>query len=216
LSKIIQLNELDRFIKDGMKIMVGGFIESGCPKNIIQYIQEKNIKDITLIANTTGFKSKPLGQLIVKKRVKKVIASHIGTNSETAKLMNNKEMEVELIPQGTLAERIRIQGAGIGGFLTPTGIGTKVEENKEKIEVDGKSYLLELPLKADVAFLKAWKADESGNLIYRYSSRNFNPIMAMAADLVIVEAEEITETGSLDANQVMTPGIFVDYIVELD
>ncbi len=214
MNKIIEMKDLNKFIKDGMRIMVGGFIESGCPNKIIQYILDNDIKDITLIANTTGFKSKPLGQLIVQKRVKKVIASHIGTNSETAKLMNNGEMEVELIPQGTLAERIRSRGAGIGGFLTPTGVGTKVEEEKEKIEINGKTYLLELPLEADLALLKAWKSDKDGNLIYRYSSRNFNPIMAMAADTVVVEAENILKTGSLDPNQIMTPGIFVDYILD--
>ncbi len=216
MDKIIKLNDLDQFIESGMTIMIGGFIESGCPKNIIQYLLDNEINNINLIANTTGFMSRPLGQLIVQRRVKKVTASHIGTNSKTAELMNSGEMEVELIPQGTLAEKIRSQGAGIGGFLTPTGVGTKVEAGKDKIEIEGREYLLELPLKADLALLKAWKADEDGNLIYRYSSRNFNPLMAMAADLVIVEAENISEKGSLDANHIMTPGIFVDYIVDID
>lgn len=214
MTKITNVKNIDHYFKDDMTIMVGGFIESGCPNKILEYILDKGVKDISLISNTTGFEEKTLGQMVVKKRLKKVTASHIGTNSETARQMNSGELEVELVPQGTLAERIRCQGAGIGGFLTPTGVGTVVEEGKQKMEIDGKTYLLELPLKADLALLKAWKADEDGNLIYRYSSRNFNPIMAMAADIVIVEAEEIVATGNIDPNYVMTPGIFVDHIVK--
>ena len=149
-----------------------------------------------------------------KKRVKKVITSHIGTNSETGKQMNNHEIEVELVPQGTLVERIRAKGAGLGGVLTPTGVNTVVEKGKKKINLKEKEYLLEEALGADIALIKAWKSDTNGNLIFRYSARNFNPIMAMAADLVIVEAEEIVEKGELDPNQVMTPGVFVDYILE--
>jgi len=152
--------------------------------------------------------------LITQKCVKKVIASHIGTNSETRKQLMEEEIEVNLIPQGTLVERIRCRGAGLGGVLTPTGIGTIVADGKEVIEVNEKKFLLELPLAADLALIKTWKADELGNLVYSYSARNFNPIMAMAADRVLVEAEEIVPSGALNPNEVMTPGVFVDYIVD--
>ena len=167
-----------------------------------------------LISNDTGFADRGVGKLVAFNKVKKVIASHIGTNRETGNKMNAGEIEVELIPQGTLAEQIRSAGAGLGGFLTPTGAGTVVEENKQTMEFDGKRYILERPIRADVALLKAHKADTSGNLVYRRAARNFNPLMAMAADLVIVEADEIVEAGQLDPDEVMTPCIFVDLIVK--
>jgi len=148
--------------------------------------------------------------------VKKVIASHIGTNSETGRQMNAGEMEVELVPQGTLAERIRSGGAGLGGILTPTGIGTIVEEGKDKVKVDNREYIVEKPLKADLAIIFGTKVDKKGNIYYNYSTRNFNPLMATAADTVIVEAEELVEIGEINPNHVMTPGIFVDYIVKED
>jgi len=152
--------------------------------------------------------------MVVNKQLKKIIVSHIGTNKETGRQMNAGELEVELVPQGTLAERIRCGGAGLGGFLTPTGVGTIIEQGKSRLVLDGKSYLLERPLRADAALLKAWKADTFGNLVFRKAARNFNPLMAMAADLVIVEAEEVVEAGALDPDQVMTPGVLVDMIVE--
>lgn len=213
MQKIISSENVKEKFQDNQTIMIGGFLECGSPERLIDLVLEKGVRDLTLIANDTGFTDKKLGSLIVNKRVKKVIASHIGTNRETGRQMNEGEIEVELVPQGTLVERIRSKGAGLGGFLTPTGVGTVAEEGKDKIKIKGKEYLLELPLGADIALIKAWKADEAGNLIYRYTARNFNPIMAMAADLVIVEAEEIVPTGSLNANEIMTPGIFVDYIV---
>lgn len=216
MSKIVKVDKVKDRLKDDLKIMFGGFLECGTPDRLIDLLHEENIKDITLIANDTGFPKKKLGSLVVEKRVKKLIASHVGTNPETGNQMNNEEIEVELVPQGTLAERIRSQGAGLGGILTPTGVNTVVEEGKEKMEIDGKEYLLEKPIKADIAFVKAWKADEAGNLVYRYAARNFNPLIAMAADLVVVEAEEIVPTGAIDANNVMTPGVFVDYIVDFD
>lgn len=216
MSKIIKKEDLKGKIKNNQAIMFGGFLECGTPERLIDFLLEEGIQDITLIANDTGFTDKKFGSLIVEKRVKKVIASHIGTNRETGRQMNEGELEVELVPQGTLAERIRCYGAGLGGFYTPTGIGTVVEEGKEKKVIDGKEYILEKPLGADVALVKAWKADESGNLIYRHSARNFNPLIAMAASLVIVETEEIVPVGSLNPNNVMTPGIFVDYIVDFD
>lgn len=212
-SKIINSQSIKNKFKNDQSIMIGGFLECGGPSKLLELLKATGVKDLTLIANDTGFPEQALGSMIVDKMVKKVIASHVGTNPETGRQMNEKKIEVELVPQGTLAERIRSQGAGLGGILTPTGVGTVVEEGKKKIEINGVEYLLELPLKADIALIKAWQADEAGNLIYRYSAQNFNPLMAMAADLVIVEAEEIVPIGSMDSNQVMTPGIFVDYIV---
>ena len=216
MSKVVNSNKVKDNLACGQTIMIGGFLEVGAPDNLIDIVHKEGITNLTLVANDTGFPDKKIGSLIVENRVKKVIASHVGTNSETGRQMNEEEIEVELVPQGTLAERIRCQGAGLGGILTPTGVGTVVEEGKDKIEVDGEEYLLEKPIKADIALLKAWKADEKGNLIYRYAARNFNPLMAMAADMVIVEAEEIVPAGELDANQIMTPGIFVDYVVDFD
>ncbi len=213
MSKIVGSEIIKDKFNDGQSIMIGGFLECGTPEQLVDLIFASGVKDITLIANDTGFPEKKLGSLIVEKRVKKVIASHIGTNPETGKQMNGDKIEVELVPQGTLAEKIRSCGAGLGGILTPTGVGTVVEEGKDKIEIDNEEHLLELPLGADIALIKAWKADETGNLIYRYSARNFNPLMAMAADQVIVEAEEIVSEGELDANLVMTPGVLVDYLL---
>jgi acetate CoA/acetoacetate CoA-transferase alpha subunit len=149
----------------------------------------------------------------VNKRVKKAIVSHIGTNPETGRQMMAGEMQVDLVPQGTLAERIRAAGSGLGGVLTPTGVGTIVEEGKQKLTVDGKEYLLEKPLKADIALIKAKRADKAGNLIYSKSARNFNPVMALAADLVVAEVEELVEVGQLDPDEIMTPGILVDKII---
>lgn len=214
MSKLIKKVELNDLLKDDQSLMIGGFLNCGTPKELISIIHAEDLKNLTLIANDTGILGDDMSSLIVEKRVKKVITSHIGTNAETGKQMNNQEIEVELVPQGTLVERIRAKGAGLGGVLTPTGVNTVVENGKKKMQLKDKEYLLEEALGADIALIKAWKSDTSGNLIFRYSARNFNPIMAMAADLVIVEAEEIVEKGELDANQVMTPGVFVDYILE--
>lgn len=213
MGKVVKTEVIKGLFQDNQSIMIGGFLECGSPHKLIDLVLEKGIEGITLIGNDTGFTDKKMGSLIVNNRVKKVIASHVGTNRETGRQMNEGEIEAELIPQGTLAERIRCYGAGLGGFYTPTGIGTVAEEGKEKKIIDGREYILELPLGADLALIKAWKADEEGNLVYRYSARNFNPIMAMAADLVIVEADEIVPVGTLNPNEVMTPGIFVDYIL---
>jgi acetate CoA/acetoacetate CoA-transferase alpha subunit len=212
VNKMISLEEISSILTDGMTIMAGGFMGVGTPQDLVTAMLEANVKDITLIANDTAFTESGVGPLIVNKRVKKVIASHIGTNPETGKQMIAGELEVELVPQGTLAERIRAGGSGLGGVLTPTGVGTVVEEGKEKIIVDGREYLLEKPLRAEVALLKAYKADQAGNLIYHRSARNFNPLMALAADLVIVQVEQIVEIGEIDPDEVMTPGILVDKI----
>lgn len=213
MNKAISINDAVDMIKDGMTIMVGGFLGCKNPFNIIDALIEKGVKDLTLIANDTAFTDIGIGKLIVNRQVKKVIASHIGTNKETGNQMNSGELEVELVPQGTLAERIRAAGAGLGGILTPTGLGTIVAEGKEIIVVDGKEYLLEKPLRADVALIVGAKVDKKGNIRYKKATRNFNPIMATAADLVIVEADEIVEVGDIDPDDIMTPGIFVDYVV---
>lgn len=214
MEKIRSVDDAIANVKDGMTVMIGGFLGVGNPHTIIDKLVEKGVKDLTIIANDTAFPEIGIGKLVVNKMVKKVITSHIGTNKETGRQMNEGEMEVVLTPQGTLAEQIRCGGAGLGGFLTPTGIGTVVEEGKQKLEIDGKEYILEMPLKADIALLKGAKVDKKGNIYYDKATRNFNPLMATAADLVIVEADEIVETGDIDPNDVMTPGIFVDIIVK--
>jgi len=213
MNKLVSIEQVVDQIKDGMTVMIGGFLGVGTPHKLIDALVEKGIKDLTIIANDTAFPEVGIGKLVVNKQAKKIIASHIGTNPETGRQMNEKETEVVLVPQGTLAEQIRAGGAGLGGFLTPTGIGTIVEEGKQKIEIDGKEYLLELPLKADVALVAGSIVDKKGNVYYSKSTRNFNPLIAMAADVVIVEAEKVVEIGELDPNNVVTPGIFVDYIV---
>ena len=213
MSKVISMEEVPSVFKDGMIIMAGGFMGIGTPETLVNAIDQADVKDITLIANDTAFVASGVGPLVVNKKCKKVITSHIGTNPETGRQMIAGELDVELVPQGTLAERVRAGGSGLGGILTPTGIGTVVEEGKEKITVDGREYLLEKPLRADVALLKAYKADKAGNLVYHRSARNFNPIMAMAADIVIVEVEHIVEVGEIDPDEVMTPGILIDKII---
>ncbi|MDX9872311.1 MAG: acetate CoA-transferase subunit alpha [Clostridia bacterium] len=213
MNKIAALQEVEALFAGGLTYMIGGFLAVGTPERLVDMLISKGVQDITLIANDTGFIDKGIGKLIVNKRVKKAIVSHIGTNAESGRQMHDGQIQMELVPQGTLAERIRCGGAGLGGILTPTGVGTMVETGKERKEINGKIYLLELPLRADIALIKAWKADLSGNLVFRRSARNFNPLMAMAADLVVVEAEEICETGALDPDEVMTPGILVDMII---
>ena len=214
MDKIRTIDEAASYIKDGMTVAVGGFIGAGTPEKLIDAVIAKGIKDLTLICNDTALPDKGVGKWVVNRVVSRIIVSHIGTNPETGRQMNAGELEVELVPQGTLAERVRAAGAGLGGILTPTGIGTVAEEGKEKITVNGKEYLLELPLKADVALLKGSIVDKKGNIYYKKATRNFNPLMATAADLVIVEAEKIVEVGDLDATDVMTPSIFVDIIAQ--
>ena len=213
MNKIKDINEAVEHIKDGMTVMIGGFMAVGTPEILIDAILDKGIKDLTIIANDTGLLDRGIGKLIINKRVKKVIASHIGLNPETGRQMNAKELIVNLVPQGTLIEQIRCGGAGIGGFLTETGVGTIIEEGKQKMKLGDKEYLLELPLRADIALIRGSVVDKDGNIFYNGSTRNFNPLIATAADLVIVGAEKIVEVGELDPNYVMTPGIFVDYIV---
>lgn len=213
MSKVISFSEIQQHLHDGMSIMSGGFMGVGAPELIVKAILDSGIKDITLISSDTAVVDKGVGPLIVNGRVKKLIASHIGTNPETGKRMIAGELEVELTPQGTLAERIRAGGAGLGGFLTPTGVGTVVEEGKQKLTIDGIEYLLELPLKADLVIIKADIADEIGNVVYQGATRNFNPLMALAGKTVIVEATKIVKVGEIDPNLVMTPATLVDYVI---
>lgn len=213
MAKIITPKEAAAMVHDGASVMFGGFMGCGNPLAIVDALLDQGTNGITLIANDCAFPNLGIGKLVVEKRVRKVIASHVGLNPAVAEQMNGGTLDVDLVPQGTLAERIRAAGAGLGGFLTPTGVGTPVEEGKEKITIGHKTYLLELPLFADIALVKAWKADEAGNLIFRRSARNFNPLIATAAKIVIAEVEEIVPTGVIDPDQIHTPAIFIDYLV---
>lgn len=214
MSKVISLEKLKDIFKDDMTIMIGGFLGCGTGEKLIDTLIESDVKNLTIIGNDTSFIDRGIGRLIVNNQVKKVIASHIGTNAQTGKLMNEGNLEVELSPQGTLIERIRAGGFGLGGILTPTGVGTLVEENKEKIIINNKEYLLEHPLRADIAFVKGSVVDEFGNIMYKGTTKNFNPIMAMASDVVIVEAEEFVNTGEINKEMIMTPGVVIDYIIK--
>ena len=214
MSKVISIEQAMDKIKDSSVIMIGGFLAVGTPEHLIDAVVRKGCKELTIIANDTGFPERGIGKLIVNRQAKKAIVSHVGTNPETGRQLNAKELDVELSPQGTLIERIRSGGAGLGGVLTPTGVGTVVAEGKPTIIIDGRTFLVEKPLRADVALVKAHKADREGNLIFRRSTRNFNPQIATAADVVIAEVETIVPVGELDPDEVMVPGIFVDSIVQ--
>ncbi|MFB0917910.1 MAG: CoA transferase subunit A [Clostridiaceae bacterium] len=214
MSKLISIDEAVSKVKDGDVVMIGGFLAVGTPEKIIDALVKKGVKDLTLIANDTGFVDRGPGKLVVNKQFKKIYATHIGTNKETGRQMMEGEVEVVLVPQGTLIEQIRAAGFGLGGVLTATGLGTEVEKGKEKVTVDGKEYLLEKPMKADVALLFANKVDKYGNMQFHGSTRNFNVMMGSAAKLTIVEALEIVEVGQLNPDFVHAPGVFVDYIVD--
>ena len=215
-SKAASVEEALTHIRNGQTIMLSGFTNVGSPNKFIVKMAEAGITDIDLISNDAGNDhTDGIGTLICQHRVCRLTASHVGLNPKVAEQMNDGTLEVVLVPQGTLAERIRCGGTGLGGVLTPTGIGTVVAEGKQVIQVDGRDYLLEKPLHAEVAVVKAWKADTSGNLVYRRAGRNFNPLMAMAADFVIAEVEELVEVGQLDPDEVMTPGVCVDLVVKL-
>lgn len=200
-------------IKDGAILMVGGFMATGTPEALIDALVEKGVKDLTIICNDGGYPGRGVAKLIANKQVKKLIASHVGLNPEVGIQMDAGDMEVMLVPQGTLAERIRAAGAGLGGFLTPTGVGTMVAEGKKQLKIEGVDYLLELPLNADFALVRGSVTDKSGNTIYHKATRNFNPLIAAAAREVIVATEKIVEIGEIDPENIVTAGIFVDYIV---
>ena len=210
---IITLNEAVSKIKSGMTLMIGGFMAAGSPHKILKALAKSDIQDLTIVCNDTAFPDRGIGLLIAAKKVKKVFVSHIGTNPMTIEQFNNKEIEVVFVPQGTLAEQVRCAGSGLGGFLTPTGLGTVVAEGKQVITLDGKEYLLEKALRGDVALLGASVGDTVGNLHYKGTTQNFNPLMAMACDTVIAEVEELVPAGNIPMENVHTQGIVVDYLV---
>lgn len=199
---------------DGAVTMFGGFGLCGIPENLIRALHVKGVKDLTVISNNCGVDEFGLGVLLQERQIKKIIASYVGENKTFERQMLSGELEVELVPQGTLAERVRAGGAGIEGFYTPTGVGTVVAEGKEVREIGGKMCVLERPLKADFAFVKAWKGDTTGNLVYRLTARNFSPMMATAGKITIAEVEELVEPGELDPDNIHTPGIFVQRIIK--
>ncbi|MDR1646470.1 MAG: 3-oxoacid CoA-transferase subunit A [Zoogloeaceae bacterium] len=230
-SKKLEIDQVASFLRDGMTIMYGGFMGNGTPPRLMQAILDSGVKDLTVIGDDAAFSDTSkgpagIGLLIQHHRVKKMITGHIGLNKEAQRQMLAGEMEIELCPIGTIAERIRAGGSGLGGVLTPTGVGTSVEDvpqdltingqkytKKPVFVINGKGFLYETPLKADLAVLEAVTSDRVGNLVYYTSMRNHNPLMALAADTVIVEAHQIVEVGCIDPDHVMTPGVLVDHIV---
>ncbi len=213
INKVVKnADEAVSDIPDNSTVMMGGFGLCGIPENCIQALLKKGVKGLTFISNNAGVDDFGIGLLLGTRQVKKMIASYVGENAEFERQLLSGELEVELIPQGTLAERIRAGGAGIPAFFTPAGYGTEVAEGKEVREFDGKKYLMEHWLKADFSIVKAWKGDSTGNLIYRGTARNFNPMMAAAGSITIAEVEELVEPGELDPNAIHTPGVFVQRI----
>ena len=209
----ITLEKAIAMIPDGASLMIGGFMGVGTPERVVDELIRQGKRDLTVIANDNALPGIGIGKLVTAGSLRKTIASHIGLNPETQKKMIAGSLEVELVPQGTLIERIRAAGYGLGGVLTPTGVGTVVEEGKRKIEVEGRDYLLETPLRADFALVQAFLCDYSGNLTYALTARNFNPVIAMAAATVIVDAEHIVPVGLIPPDQVVTPAAIVDYVV---
>ena len=213
-KKVANVADALKGVEDGMTFMLGGFGLCGIPENAIDELVQLGIKDITCISNNAGVDDFGLGLLLQKHQIKKMISSYVGENDEFERQMLSSELEVELIPQGTLAEKCRAAQAGFPAFYTPAGYGTEVAEGKETREFDGKMYVLEPAFKADFAFVKAWKGDEAGNLIFKGTARNFNPCMCGAATITVAEVEELLPAGSLDPNQIHIPGIFVQRIFQ--
>jgi 3-oxoacid CoA-transferase subunit A len=201
-------------IPDGATILMGGFGLCGIPENLIAALHTRGTRDLTVISNNAGVDDFGIGVLLKSKQVRKMISTYVGENKEFERQCLTGELEVELVPQGTFSERIRAGGAGIGGFFTPTAYGTLVAEGKETRVIDGKPYVLELPIRADFAFVRAWKGDRVGNLVYRRTARNFNPVMATAARITIAEVEHLVEPGAIDPDHVVTPGIYVKHVVQ--
>jgi acetate CoA/acetoacetate CoA-transferase alpha subunit len=213
MDKVVPLEKAMDKLRDGMTILIPGFVNVGVPETLIQGIIEKGYKNLNIISNNTSVKGRGIGLLVHENRIRHITCSHIGSNTETVEKVIAGTIDVTFVPQGTLCERVRAGGAGIGGVLTPTGLGTPVAEGKQVIEVDGKKYLLEKPLRGEVALIHAWKADKMGNLVFRRTARNFNPIFATAADFVIAEAEQILEVWELDPDSIQTPGCLIDMVV---
>ena len=211
--KTISLKDAVALIPDGASLMIGGFMAVGTPERVIDELVRQGKRNLTVIANDTAMPGRGIGKLVSAGLISRTIASHIGLNPETQQQMINGRMTVDLVPQGTLIERIRAGGFGLGGILTPTGVGTVVEEGKQRLEVDGKSYLVETALRADFALVHAFLADYLGNLSYALTARNFNPVIAMAADTVVVTADHIVPVGVVAPDHVVTPAPVVDYLV---
>ncbi len=215
MNKVLaSAEEAVALIPDGASILMGGFGLCGIPENLIAALRVRGTKDLTVISNNAGVDDFGIGVLLRSRQVRKMISTYVGENKEFERQFLTGELEVELVPQGTFAERIRAGGAGIGGFFTPTGYGTLVAVGKETREIEGKHYVLERPLRADFAFVKAWRGDRVGNLLYRRTARNFNPVMATAAATTIAEVEHLVEPGELDPDHIVTPGIFVKHILQ--
>jgi acetate CoA/acetoacetate CoA-transferase alpha subunit len=209
----VALEKAVEMIPDGASLMVGGFMGVGTPERLVDELARQGKRDLTIIANDTASPGCGIGKLVTCGALRRAIVSHIGLNPETQKKMIAGEIEVELVPQGTLIERIRAGGYGLGGVLTPTGVGTVVEEGKQKLELDGKKYLLEVALRADFALVEAFLSDYEGNLVYALTARNFNPVIAMAAQTVIVDAAHIVPVGMISPDHVVTPAVLVDYLI---
>jgi 3-oxoacid CoA-transferase subunit A len=215
MNKVLaSAEEAVALIPDGATIMMGGFGLCGIPENLIAALRQRGTKALTIISNNAGVDDFGIGVLLRSRQVRKMVSTYVGENKEFERQFLSGELEVELVPQGTFAERIRAGGAGIGGFFTPTAYGTPVAEGKETRTIGGRPFVLELPLHADFAFVKGWKGDRVGNLLYRRTARNFNPVMATAADVTIAEVEHLVEPGEIDPDHVVTPGIFVKHILQ--
>ena len=231
-SKVVSVAEAMKHCYDGMTIMLPGFVNCGVSQTLIEGLMEAGIKDLNIISNNTSVKGKGIGKLVHENRIKHITCSHIGSNTETCEKAVAGEIDITFVPQGSLAEKVRAGGAGIGGILTPTGVHTPMQEGKQLLEWDeeqgkyifvepddpqkGVRYILERPLHADVCFVHAYKADKMGNVVYHRTARNFNQVFATAADFVIVEAEHIVEVGELDPDEIMTPGALVDLVVQAE
>lgn len=211
MKKVLSATEAIKLIKDGSSVMIGGFLSCGAPGILVDELAKQRTSNLTLILNDTSYPDKDKGKLIVNKQAKKIITSHIGTNPETGRQMHANELDVELMPMGTLIEKIRAKGAGLGGVLTPTGVGTIIEKNKKTYEIDGKKFIYEKPLGADFALIYGSRVDKYGNISYHGTTRNLNTVMATAADTVIVQADEFIEC--MNPDEVVIPGLFIDYIV---
>ena len=211
MKQILSAQQAISLIEEGSTVMIGGFLSCGAPDKLIDELAHQNISKLTVISNDTSYPDVDKGKLIVNKQVKRLVTSHIGTNPETGRQMNSGELDVELVPMGTLIEKIRAKGTGLGGVLTPTGVGTNIDENKETMEIAGKKFIFEEPIGADFALIYGTKVDKFGNLAYYGTTRNLNTVMATAADTVIVQADELVDC--LDPNEVVIPGLFIDYIV---
>ena len=205
---------LEGIVRDGMSVAVGGFGLCGIPERLIVALRDSGAKDLTCVSNNAGVDDWGLGLLLKTRQIRKMVSSYVGENAEFERQFMSGELQLEFTPQGTLAERMRAGGAGIAGFFTKTGVGTVVAEGKPHMEFDGEQYVLERGIRTDLSLVKAWKADRSGNLVYRKTARNFNPMVATCGAVCVAEVEEIVDTGALDPDQVHTPGIFVDRIVK--